>query len=66
MNGLIPVSGLKSRIEVIDSLGRKRFTLTPVDGVEIIESSAAFFDGLLMIVNADGKYGYMTRKGTYA
>lgn len=62
-NGLIPVSGLKSRIEVIDSLGRKRFTLTPIDGVEIIESSAAFFDGLLMIVNADGKYGYVDTEG---
>ena len=35
-DGLIPVSGLKSRIEVIDSLGRKRFTLTPVDRKSVV------------------------------
>lgn len=62
-DGLIPVTAPNSRIAVIDSTGNKAFEINPINGKEIIESSLAFFDGLLMVISSDGLFGYVDTNG---
>ncbi|MEE1023313.1 MAG: WG repeat-containing protein [Muribaculaceae bacterium] len=62
-DNLIPASRRNSRIFVMGADGKKAFDVNPVDNTEIMETSLAFSDGLLMIITTDGKYGYIDTKG---
>lgn len=62
-NGLVPVCEPGKRISVVNLAGKKMFDIMPVDGVEIVETSLAYYDDLLMVVNANGLYGFIDTKG---
>ncbi len=62
-DGLIPIVKPGQRISVVDSKGKKQFELSPVDGKEIVQSQVHFHDGMLVICDQDGKYGYVDAKG---
>lgn len=60
---LIPICPQKGRICVVNREGKRIFTINPVDSVEIIETSLSFFDKRLLIISAEGKYGYIDENG---
>ncbi len=62
---LIPVSKSNSRIFVMRSDGTKAFDIISPDNSEIMETSLAFFDGLLMAITTDGRYGYIDTNGNF-
>ncbi len=62
-SGLIPVCTPGARIQIIDTLGNIKFTLNPIDGVEIMETALTFWDDMLRIITVDGKYGFVDRQG---
>lgn len=62
-NGLIPVCQTGKRISVVNVSGEKQFELQPVNGAEIVETALAYYDDRLMVVTADGLYGFVDTKG---
>ncbi len=62
-NGLIPIVREKSRITIIETSGKDKFILEPVKGKEITHCSTSFSDGMLVILNEDGKAGYVDSDG---
>lgn len=61
--GLVPVVFPKERICFINGDGEKIFTLEPVDGKEITECGQYFTEGLIPVMNEEGKFGYVDTKG---
>jgi hypothetical protein len=61
--GLIPVTKCGKRISVVDGNGKTRFTLEPIDGVEIAACAPCYREGLLMIQTDSAKIGYVDTKG---
>lgn len=62
-DGLIPVTVENERISVIDSDGKKKFTLNPIKNQEVVACHAMFSDGLLGIELEDGKTGFVDKSG---
>lgn len=62
-DGLIPVTPENERISVIDSNGKKKFTLNPIKNQEVVACHATFSDGLLAVEIEDGKCGYVDKSG---
>ncbi len=63
--GLAPVTKKGKRISVINPQGETRFELNPVGGKEIKVCALGFTDGRLMVINEDGKMGFVDEKGNY-
>ncbi|MCH5245327.1 MAG: WG repeat-containing protein [Muribaculaceae bacterium] len=61
--GLLPVTPSMGRIRIVNSNGKLKFTLDPVDGKEITGCSAKFSDGMLVFNTVDGKAGVMDKNG---
>ena len=64
--GLVPVVRPQERIAFVDRNGKTLFTLDPVNGKEIVRCAPAFSDGMLAIVDEDGKIGYIDPTGRIA
>lgn len=64
-DGLVPVVRPEKRIEIVNKSGETEFELSPVDNVEIFECKESFSDGLLCVMTAEGKYGFVNKKGKY-
>lgn len=62
-HGLIPVTKKNERISVVDSTGKVKFRLDPVDGKEIMWCAPGFRDERLAICNSDNKRGYVDTEG---
>lgn len=65
-DGLMPVVRPKSRIEVVNKKGEKKFELTPDKGHEIVKCAAGYSEGMLVVVNDEDKYGYYDEDGKLA
>jgi hypothetical protein len=61
--GLIPIVRPLQRIEFVNSSGKTKFTLEPVDKKEIVGAASSFHNGLCLIVNEDGNVGAIDTKG---
>ncbi len=64
-DNLVPVVRPGKRIEIVNKSGETEFELSPVDNVEIFECKESFSDGLLCVMTAEGKYGFVNKKGKY-
>lgn len=62
----IPVTPANERIILLDGKGQKLTTLRPVKGKEIVACDIVYSNGLLLIINEDGKRGYINRNGEVA
>lgn len=63
---LMPVTFNNSRIAVVDKTGKKKFTLNPVDGSEVISCYMKFTEGMLAFKTEIGKFGFFNSKGEVA
>lgn len=61
--GLRPIVRRLDRISIVNGDGEEQFKLEPVDGKEIVRCGLGFYDGLLIIVNEDYKYGAIDTEG---
>lgn len=62
---LIPVVHQRERITIVDRTGEPRFTLEPYKGKEIVRSHNAFYEGMLIVGDVEGKYGFVNTSGDY-
>lgn len=62
---LIPVVRQRERISVVDRKGETRFVLEPYKGVEITRAQNTFHEGLLLVGDAEGRYGFADTSGEY-
>lgn len=62
-DGLLPASFKDERISIMDSDGKKKFTLEPYNGKEIIICSTGYSEGLLAVKTSDDKWGYIDKDG---
>lgn len=60
---VIPVTQKNERITLVDKKGKVKATLEPVDGKEITACANFVWDGMLTIVNEEGKYGFADALG---
>lgn len=61
--GVIPVVRKGERICYYNKDGKLKFTLDPVNGMEITSVSGIFHDGRAIICNEEGKYGVIDSDG---
>lgn len=64
-DGLIPLVRRRERISVIDREGDTRFVLEPAKRSEIVRAHNSFHDGMLLVCDFEGKYGYVNTSGDY-
>lgn len=62
-DGLLPATFKDERISIMDSDGKKKFTLEPIDGKEIIICSPGYSEGMLAVQDFEGKWGYVDKDG---
>lgn len=62
-DGLIPAVAPNSRIALYDEEGHKKFELMPHKGNEIVNCSAGYTEGMLMVEDETGKVGYVDTEG---
>lgn len=60
--GLIPTVRKKERIKILDKDGNMKFELGG-HGIEIQSCAGLFSDGMLLVRDNNGKYGYYNKKG---
>lgn len=63
--GLMPVVRKNERIKIIDKKGETRFELGG-NGVDIRRCAFRFAEGLLPVMDSEGKWGYVDTKGNLA
>lgn len=61
--GLLPICRKDSRIEIIDTKGQTKFTLSPIDNKPIRACGSLFRHGYLIVVTEDGKNGLINASG---
>lgn len=61
--GLIPATPKKGRINLVDGEGKTKATLNPDAGKEITGCFPYFTEGMLLIRNEEGKFGYADKSG---
>lgn len=64
--GVMPISKEGGRIALINEEGGVVATLRPIKGKEILVSASWVSEGLLAVVNEDGKCGFVDKKGKLA
>lgn len=62
-DGVIPVTPKKSRINLVDGSGKVKATLNPINGKEIVRCGATVHEGMLIVIDEEGKYGYVNKSG---
>lgn len=60
---LIPITVKRERISVINTKGEKQFSLEPINGKEVVECSAFYWNGLLKVKTEDEKWGFIDNGG---
>ncbi|MCH5345750.1 MAG: WG repeat-containing protein [Muribaculaceae bacterium] len=62
-NGIIPIVRNRERITYVDSKGRDKFVLEPINGKEITYCEPGFSEGLAWIVDEENHWGFIDTDG---
>lgn len=62
-NGLIAITRRNERIKLVNSSGKEKLTIMPVDGKEVVQISGYVHYKCFAIITEDGKCGAMNQSG---